>query len=55
MINLGKKSAGSYITKSRAAYWDGRNSRKEKVSSGVYFYHLQADDYRATKRMLIIK
>ena len=52
MINLGKKSAGSYITKNRAAYWDGRNSKKEEVSSGIYFYQLQAGDYSATKRLL---
>jgi len=54
-LNLGRKLAGVYITKERASYWNGRNNAGEKVSSGIYFYQLQADDYSATKRMLILK
>ncbi len=54
-LDLGQKIAGSYIAKDKAAYWDGRNEFGEKVSSGVYFYNLQASDYNATKRMLILK
>ena len=55
-IRLGKMSAGIYISRDKAVYWDGRNHVGEKISSGgVYFYHLQAGDYSATKRMLILK
>lgn len=54
-IKFGQLPAGIYTTKDRAAHWDGLDSFGEKVSSGVYFYQLQAGDYRATKRMLILK
>lgn len=54
-IGLGDMSAGVYVSKDKALYWDGRNDIGEKVSSGVYFYNLQAGDYNATKRMLIVK
>lgn len=54
-ISLGNKSAGVYVTKDKAAYWDGRDSLGEKVSSGVYFYNLQAGECRATRKMVILK
>ncbi|MFQ6043486.1 MAG: FlgD immunoglobulin-like domain containing protein, partial [Candidatus Poribacteria bacterium] len=54
-INLGEKRAGSYIAKDKAAYWDGKNDIGERVSSGVYFYTLQAGGFKATRRMLIVK
>jgi hypothetical protein len=54
-IHLGREEAGLYLTKEKAAYWDGRNSEGEKVSSGVYFYTLQAGKFRATRKMNIIK
>jgi len=54
-IELGKQSAGVYVNKDKAAYWDGRNDAGERVSSGVYFYHLKAGKFEATRRMLIVK
>jgi len=54
-IGLGDVPAGSYLDKDRAVYWNGCNNAGEKVSSGLYFYQLQTGDYRATKRMLILK
>ena len=54
-IPIGGQAAGSYLTKGRAAYWDGRNGRGELVSSGLYFYHLQANDFTDVKRMIILK
>ena len=55
VLSIGQMQAGSYLTKDRAAYWDGRNERGENVGSGVYFYHLRAGDFQATRRMLIVK
>lgn len=55
MLALGHQPAGMYHSKSRAAYWDGRNKVGEPVASGVYFYTLTADDFTATRKMLILK
>ena len=54
-LNFGRKQAGYYLTKDKAAYWDGRNNIGEHVASGIYFYSLQAGDFIATRRMLIVK
>ena len=54
-LALGHQPAGIYQSKNRAAYWDGRNEIGESVASGVYFYTLIADDFTATRKMLILK
>ncbi len=54
-LALGHQTAGIYQSRSRAAYWDGRNSVGESVASGIYFYMLTAGDFTATRRMLILK
>ena len=55
VLALGHQPAGVYHTKSRAAYWDGRNEQGERVASGVYFYMLTAGDFSATRKLLIRK
>ena len=54
-IDLGFKPQGFYMTRSTAAYWDGRNNMGEQVASGVYFYSLNTPDFSATRKMLILK
>ena len=54
-INLGYQRATAYESKQKAIHWDGRNDNGERVSSGTYFYHLQAGDYQSTKKMVILK
>ena len=54
-LALGHQPAGVYQRKGRAAYWDGKNERGEPVASGLYFYTLTADDFTATRKMLIVK
>ena len=54
-IQVGHKPAGYYHTRERAIYWDGRNQKREPVSSGVYFYTLNTDTYTQTRRMVILK
>ena len=60
-LAMGYQAAGMYQSRSRAAYWDGRNQLGEPVASGLYFYTLtvrsetRAGEFSATRRMLILK
>ena len=54
-LELGAQSSGLYLTQEKAAYWDGRSDTGEWVSSGMYFYHLDAGSYSAAKKMIILK
>ena len=54
-ISVGFKPVGYYLTRERAAYWDGRNEAGESVSSGVYFLQFVAGDFAATQRVVIVK
>ena len=54
-LALGHQLGGIYHSKSRAAYWDGKNKLGEAVASGVYFYTLSAGDFTATRKMFIRK
>ena len=54
-LKLGHQAAGTYQSRSRAAYWDGCNARGESVASGLYFYTLSAGDFTGTRKMLIRK
>ena len=67
-LALGYQAAGMYQSRSRAAYWDGRNQLGESVASGLYFYTLtvrspdfigtgetRTGEFTATRKMLILK
>ena len=54
-FSLGIQATGFYQSRSRAAYWDGRNNLGERVSSGVYFYQLSTPSEHQIKRMVIVK
>ena len=54
-LDVGHQIASAYETRVKAIYWDGRNEVGETVASGVYFYHLSAGDYSATRKMVILK
>ena len=54
-LSLGFQAAGTYRTRARAAYWDGRNGSGEPVAGGIYFYSLSAGGMRATRKMVILK
>ena len=54
-LDVGHQIAGYYTDRMKAAYWDGNNQFGEGVASGVYFYHLSAGDFSATRKMLILK
>ena len=54
-VSVGFKPVGYYLTRERAAYWDGRNETGEPVSSGVYFLQFVAGDFTATQRVVVVK
>ena len=54
-LELGHQRAGTYTSRGRAAYWDGRNDVGERVASGIYFYQLQADGLSSLRKMVIVK
>ena len=54
-LPIGYRDAGYYQNRSRAAYWDGKNTQGESVASGVYFYTITAGEFTATRKLLIRK
>ena len=54
-LNIGMQQPGSYLSRKGAAYWDGKDQLGHTVSSGLYFYTLNAGSFRATRRMVILK
>ena len=55
MIESCHVAAGNYVESSKAIYWDGRTEAGEFVSSGTYFYQIEARDYTDTRKMVILK
>ncbi len=45
-----EKPAGEH-----AAVWDGRDSKRRPVSTGVYLYRLEANGFTQTRKMLLLK
>ena len=54
-LDVGHRVAAVYENRSKAIYWEGRNEIGEQVASGVYFYHLSAGEFSATRKMVILK
>ena len=54
-LDIGQQRAGRYLSRQTAAYWDGRDQSGASISSGVYFYTLEADAFSETRRMVIQK
>ncbi|MFH1685991.1 MAG: T9SS type A sorting domain-containing protein [bacterium] len=46
---------GSVGVGRKIVLWDGTDDGGKAVSSGVYFYRLQADDFLATRKMLLMR
>ena len=53
--SLGHRSAGAYVTRSDAVYWDGRNALGESVSSGPYFCQVQVAGEIALRKLVVLR
>jgi len=54
-LELGHRDPGVYMSKEKAAYWDGSNGFGEEVASGVYFYHLKSGEFSAIRKILVLR
>ncbi|MFC1509027.1 T9SS type A sorting domain-containing protein [Candidatus Omnitrophota bacterium] len=50
VLEQGERSRGNHT-----AFWNGRNSSGMPVSSGVYFYRLEAGRQAETRRMTLVR
>jgi hypothetical protein len=39
----------------KSVIWDGKDGRGQEVASGIYFYKISAENYRKTKKMVLLK
>ncbi|MFC1717332.1 dockerin type I domain-containing protein [Candidatus Poribacteria bacterium] len=54
-LELGYRKAGSYLTRDKAAYWDGTTETGEYAPSGVYFSHLHAGNSGGIIKLIITR
>ena len=45
-----KMKPGNYNLK-----WDGKDNQNKKLSNGIYFYRLQTEDFKDTKKTILLK
>jgi hypothetical protein len=50
VLEDGRRNPGSYVV-----HWDGLNTAGGLVSSGVYFYKIEAGSFTATRKMLVLR
>jgi len=49
-MDPGKQNTGEH-----SWVWDGKNDKLMSVSSGIYYYELEAGSFRDVKRMVVLK
>ena len=54
-LSIGRKPAGSYLSREKAVFWNGKNQNGEAVANGLYFYTFKAGDFQATRKMILVK
>jgi flagellar hook assembly protein FlgD len=47
--------SGTVATGRHEVTWDGRNDQGQAVGSGVYFYKMIQENFKATRKMLLLK
>ncbi len=53
-LDLGQKASGAYMSREKAAYWDGKNEKGEPVASDVYFYAMEAGKSSTELRKMVM-
>ena len=48
-------ASGNYPVGLSSIVWDGKNKNNKFVSSGIYFYKLNTENYEETKKMMLLK
>ena len=54
-IRVGYVEAGSYVSRSKAIYWEGKTDTGGRISSGIYFYTLRIGASICTRKMIVLK
>jgi hypothetical protein len=54
-IVLGLNAGQTFAAGRYTITWDGRNERGVRVPSGVYLYAMTAGEFKATRKMAILK
>ena len=39
----------------KSVIWDGKDEQGKEVTSGIYFYKMEAGDFTQSKRMVLVK
>jgi flagellar hook assembly protein FlgD len=50
VLYQGQREQGRY-----SASWDGTDNNGNQVSSGIYLYRINAGDYTASRKMVLVK
>lgn len=53
-LDLGQKAPGAYLSREKAAYWDGRDEKGEMVASDVYFCAMKAGETSTEVRKMVM-
>ncbi|MBC8231511.1 T9SS type A sorting domain-containing protein [bacterium] len=54
-LSIGHNPAGSYLSREKSVFWNGKNQSGETVANGLYFYTLKAGEFQAARKMILVK
>jgi hypothetical protein len=55
IFNIVGQKVRTLVDEEIVADWDGKDEQGNSVSSGIYFYRMQANDFSDMKKMLLVK
>lgn len=54
-LHLGYQIPGNYLSKNKAAHWDGKNNKGDRTASGIYFYYFLTEKDAFVRKMILVK